>query len=244
MGKSFFVDLTLCTACRGCQVACKQWHKLPAEKTHNWGSHQNPKDLSFITYKVVRFQEQMKNGVLQWLFFPDQCRHCVEPPCKYVADEYDEGAILIDQETGAVIYTARTRAMNDITDPEELCPYNIPRRDPETGVWGKCDMCLDRVHNGLKPACVTSCPTGAMNFGDREDMLELANARLAKVQKKYPDAILADKDDVRVIFLCQEAPENYWDYVVADAKGASPRSPMTRKQFLAGLSRPAKVFRS
>ena len=46
-GKSFFVDLTLCTACRGCQVACKQWKDLPAEQTRNLGSHQNPQDLFF-----------------------------------------------------------------------------------------------------------------------------------------------------------------------------------------------------
>ena len=40
MSKSFFVDTTLCTACRGCQVACKQWHDLPAEDTVNQGSYQ------------------------------------------------------------------------------------------------------------------------------------------------------------------------------------------------------------
>ena len=45
MSKSFLIDTTLCTACRGCQVACKQWHDLPAEKTVNRGSYQNPEDL-------------------------------------------------------------------------------------------------------------------------------------------------------------------------------------------------------
>ena len=44
MSKSFFIDTTLCTACRGCQVACKQWHDLPAEATENRGSYQNPPD--------------------------------------------------------------------------------------------------------------------------------------------------------------------------------------------------------
>jgi hypothetical protein len=41
-GKSFFVDLTKCTACRGCQIACKQWNKLPAEQTRNHGSTRTP----------------------------------------------------------------------------------------------------------------------------------------------------------------------------------------------------------
>ena len=49
MAKAFLVDTTLCTACRGCQVACKQWHDLPAESTDNTGFYQNPSDLSFDT---------------------------------------------------------------------------------------------------------------------------------------------------------------------------------------------------
>ena len=46
MAKAFFVDLTRCTGCRGCQIACKQWKNLPAEETTNRGGHTNPPDLS------------------------------------------------------------------------------------------------------------------------------------------------------------------------------------------------------
>ena len=87
MSKSFLVDTTLCTACRGCQVACKQWHNLPAEETVNRGSYQNPADLSFDTYKLVRMSEKDIDGKLNWLFFPDQCRHCIEAPCEATAGE-------------------------------------------------------------------------------------------------------------------------------------------------------------
>ncbi|HKK34362.1 MAG TPA: 4Fe-4S dicluster domain-containing protein [Desulfomicrobiaceae bacterium] len=239
-GKSFFIDLTRCTACRGCQVACKQWHKLPAEKTKNWGSHQNPKDLSFITYKLVRFQEVVKDGdVTDWLFFPEQCRHCVEPPCKYVADAYDEKAILKDPNTGAVIFTERTKAL-DAEEIRESCPYNIPRADAASGIISKCDMCLDRVENGLLPACVQTCPTGAMNFGDREDMLELANERLATVKKQYPDAVLGDPDETRVIYLYQMEPMSYYEFAVA---GISPMPLYNRKQMLAKLFTPLRTSR-
>ena len=213
MSKSFFIDLTKCTACRGCQVACKQWHKLPAEETVNWGSHQNPMDLSFITYKLVRFAEVGDAKDLRWLFFPEQCRHCIDPPCKAVADDDDESAIFVDEKTGAVIYTDMTRNIT-VTDPEELCPFNVPRRNEKTGVWSKCDMCLDRVHNGMLPACVQACPTGTMNFGEREDMLKMARERLAVVQKKNKKAVLAVPEDVNVIYLCQYDPEDYYKFVV------------------------------
>ncbi len=220
-GKSFFVDLTLCTACRGCQVACKQWKNLPAEKTRNVGSHQNPQDLSFNTIRLVRFHEMRDdNGKLHWNFFPEQCRHCLEPPCKYIGNMYSQNGIEQDAATGAVVMTSRTASIGDTVTSEELCPYNVPRMDEETGQWSKCDMCLDRVEAGLLPACVQSCPTGTMNFGDREDMLALAEKRLAEVQKTNPDAYLADPESVRVIYLCTAEPEGYNGNLLAAMDGS------------------------
>jgi len=210
-GKSFFVDTTLCTACRGCQVACKQWHDLPAEETKNRGTHQNPADLSFVTYKLVRFNEVMVNGKLKWLFFQDQCRHCLEPPCEMTAD--DPEAIFRDPATGAVIYTAKTKNL-DTQAVIDSCPYNIPRAAKD-GTLAKCDMCIDRVENGLEPACVKTCPSGAMNFGDREEMLALAKKRLAEVKKTHPKARLLNPDDIRVIFLVEEDPQLYYTFAVA-----------------------------
>ncbi|MEA3415689.1 MAG: 4Fe-4S dicluster domain-containing protein [Thermodesulfobacteriota bacterium] len=96
----------------------------------------------------------------------------------------------------------------------ESCPYNIPRKAPD-GTLAKCDMCIDRVENGLPPACVQTCPTGAMNFGDRDEMLALARQRLAIVKKKYPKAMLIDEDAVSVIYLVAEDPELYHEFAVA-----------------------------
>lgn len=235
-GKSFFVDLTLCTACRGCQVACKQWKKLPAEHTRNVGSHQNPQDLSYQTIRLVRFNEaREKDGKLNWLFFPEQCRHCIEPPCKYIANMYAPGAVVQDPKTGAVVMTDKAIIRKSKLNSWELCPYNVPRQDPATGLWTKCDMCLDRVEMGMLPACVQSCPTGTMNFGDRADMLKLANERLAEVKKTKPDAYLANPEDVRVIYLCESAAENYHDTLLASAE--------QRKTILANRATPSKSSR-
>ncbi len=210
-GKSFFIDTTLCTACRGCQVACKQWHDLPAEKTSNRGTYQNPADLSFMTYKLVRFEEVVTGGKLKWLFFPDQCRHCIEPPCEMAAD--DRKAIFKDSATGAVIYTANTKKL-DAQEIVDSCPYNVPRAAKD-GTLAKCDMCIDRVENGLLPACVKTCPTGAMNFGDRDDMLSMARKRLSVVKKSQSKAQLLDADYVRVIYLVAEKPSLYHNFAMA-----------------------------
>lgn len=213
MSMSFLIDTTRCTACRGCQVACKQWHGLPPEKTTNHGSYQNPADLSFSTYKLVRMQEHIVDGRVRWLFFPDQCRHCIEPPCKETVG--DESAIFTDLATGAIIYTTNTKGY-DVLTIEEACPYNIPRANAD-GIISKCDMCLDRVQNSQPPACVKTCPTGAMRFGKRDEILSLADRRLAVAKKKFPKARLVDPADVRVIYLTAYEPEYYHEYAVAAA---------------------------
>jgi formate dehydrogenase iron-sulfur subunit len=229
-GKSFFIDTSLCMACKGCQVACKQWHDLPAEKTVNRGTYQNPADLSFVTYKLVRFNETFIDGKLKWLFFPDQCRHCLEPPCEMTAE--DPGAIFRDPATGAVLFTANSKDI-DTQEVIEACPYNIPRTARD-GTLAKCDMCNDRVRNGLLPACVKTCPAGAMNFGDRDEILVMAKNRLATVKKTYPKAKLLDPDDVRVIYLVTEDPMLYHSFAVASNSAFD----ISRKVALNKLLRP------
>jgi len=230
MSKSFFIDTTLCTACRTCQVACKQWHDLPAEETNNRGTYENPADLSFDTYKLVRMREEVIGGKLKWLFFPEQCRHCVEAPCLETAG--DASAIYRDAATGAIIFTANTKGMN-VDEIIESCPYNIPRKGPD-GTLAKCDMCLDRVHNGLLPACVKTCPTGAMNFGERPDMVALAKNRLSIVKKANPKATLLDADDVNVIYLVAEKPGLYHKFAVA----SNTAFDITRKVALRRMFKP------
>ncbi|MGD9022150.1 MAG: 4Fe-4S dicluster domain-containing protein [Deltaproteobacteria bacterium] len=230
--KSFFVDTTLCTACRGCQVACKQWHDLPAEETVNRGTYQNPADLSFVTYKLVRFNEVVVSGKLQWLFFPDQCRHCLEPPCEMTAD--DPKAIFRDPATGAVIYTANTKKVN-AQAVIDSCPYDIPRACKD-GTLAKCDMCIDRVENGLLPACVATCPTGAMNFGNRDEILDMAKKRLSVVQRTHRKAKLIDPEDIRVIFLVAEDPQLYHKFATASRTAFDVTRALAIKRLLRPLS--------
>jgi len=170
--------------------------------------------------------ETMIDNRLQWLYFPDQCRHCEDAPCLETA--FDEDAIYKDGKTGAILYTQNTKAL-DADEITGSCPYNIPRKGAD-GVISKCDMCNDRIHNGLQPSCVTACPTGAMTFGDREQILDLAAKRLKKVKARFPKAQLLDPDTVNVIYLVGFDPKNYSDYAVASLdRGGVSRSVAMRK---------------
>lgn len=236
MSKAFFIDTTRCTACRACQVACKQWHDHKAVPTKQRGTHQNPPDLTSQNYKLVRFSEHMIDGRVQWLFFPDQCRHCDPPPCKAVSDMYVDDAIIIDETTNAVICTEESKKLTEdqCQEVREGCPYDIPRRNDETGALTKCDMCIDRVQAGLLPMCVKSCCTGTMHFGDREDMVKLAHEHLEKVKKEFPDAELLDEDYVSVIFLVSHARGKYHEYAHRSV------TPFNRSEFLAKIISPVK----
>lgn len=237
MPKAILIDTTKCTACRGCQVGCKEWKDFPAVPTKQRGTHQNPPDLTHYNFKLVRFSEHMEaDGTVRWYFFPDACRHCLDAPCKSGASQED--AIIQDKDTGAVLYTEKT-AKESFDTIKSSCPYDIPRLDPKTKRIVKCDMCIDRVKKNLLPMCVKSCAMGAMSFGERADVLKKAAERLAVVQKQFPKAQLCDMDSVSVIYLVTDAPTKYHKFAVADASDALPGH-MTRKEMLAGVLSPLR----
>jgi len=238
MPKAFLIDTTHCTACRGCQVGCKEWKNFPAIATKQRGTHQNPPDLTHYNFKLVRFTEHLEtDGRVKWNFFPDQCRHCLDAPCMSGASV--PGSIVKDEATGAVIYTEKTVKEN-FAAIKGSCPYDIPRLDPKTKRIVKCDMCIDRVKANLLPMCVKSCAMGAMHFGDRADMLALAAKRLVAVQQKFPKAQLCDMESVSVIYLVADAPAKYHKFAVADASDVKGAPGMSRGELLAGLLAPLR----
>jgi formate dehydrogenase iron-sulfur subunit len=95
----------------------------------------------------------------------------------------------------------------------DACPYNIPRMDPKTGTLTKCHMCYMRIRERHEPSCVTTCPTGALKFGDRKDIMAMAEESLDKAKKKFGvEANLVNSGEVRVIYLLIADPEKYHEF--------------------------------
>lgn len=202
-GKFFLIDTTRCMACRGCQVACKQWNKLPATKTKQYGTYQNPPDLDGNTYRVVRFEEHpSKENSVAWYFFTEACRHCLKPPCKIKADQIKKGAIIVN-DFGAVLFTKGTKELEkSFKVIKQACPWSIPTWSKKQRKLVKCHMCFQRVEAGLEPACTKTCPTGALNFGDEAQIKKLANERLTAAKKKFGGrGEILDLEDVRTLYL-------------------------------------------
>ena len=182
MAIAMLLDLAKCTACRGCQAACKQWNDLPAVKTTNRGSYQNPADLSYDTYTLIRFKEyERPDGSFAWLFLNQRCLHCTEAVC---VDVCPTGA-LQHNELGFVSFDESK--CNGCGYCVQFCPFGIPRlsevdKTSTQAKSSKCTFCQDRVTNGVEPACAKACPTGAITFGDRDALIAHGKARVEELK--------------------------------------------------------------
>ncbi|MBN2284641.1 MAG: 4Fe-4S dicluster domain-containing protein [Deltaproteobacteria bacterium] len=221
-------DLSKCTGCRGCQLACKQWNQLPAKQTYNRGTYQNPPDLQPNTWMLIRFQEVSNgNGDVKWLFRKEACMHCTDAACVKVCP------------SGALHYTKYgTVALDEkkcIGCKECIfaCPFNIPRYDPATDKVAKCDMCFSRIDNGLEPACVKACPTGALQFGDKDEMIKLAYQR---VKELGGDASVYGDKYVKGTHMIYVLPEKAGLYEGLPEKPRVPLSVLAWKDLLKPLS--------
>ncbi|HMC15954.1 MAG TPA: DmsC/YnfH family molybdoenzyme membrane anchor subunit [Albitalea sp.] len=147
----FFFTADNCIGCHACEAACSE-------------KNDNPAHLAFRSV-----------GYVEGGSFPDYkrmnismaCNHCDDPVClkgcptRAYTKHTEYGAVLQDPETcfGCGYCTW-------------VCPYNAPQLDPVKGQVSKCNMCVDRLEVGLKPACVSACVGNALDFGVIEKIPE------------------------------------------------------------------------
>jgi formate dehydrogenase iron-sulfur subunit len=205
------IDISRCIGCKACQAACMEWNDLRTEPVGvNEGFYTNPRDLSDQTWTLMRFREENVEGSLRWLILKDGCLHCADPGCLKACPapgaivQYSNGIVDFHEEScigcGYCI---------------SACPFNIPRLRKEDSKVYKCTLCSDRVSVGLEPACIKTCPTGALQFGSKEDMLFQAQGRLADLRERgFAKAAVYDPSGVggtHVVFVLPhgDRPEAY-----------------------------------
>jgi formate dehydrogenase iron-sulfur subunit len=227
------IDVSRCIGCKACQSACMEWNDLRGEVGENVGFYTNPADLDDQTWTLMRFYEENIQGSLQWLILKDGCLHCADPGC-----------LRSCPSPGAIVQYA-----NGIVDFHEEqcigcgycisgCPFNVPRMRKEDSKVYKCTLCSDRVSVGLEPACVKTCPTGAIHFGTKADMVFEAEERLVDLRSRgYASAAVYDPQGVggtHVVFVLPhgDRPEAYG---LPRAPRVSPVVALWRSGFARGL---------
>ena len=142
MPKGMFVDTSICTGCKACQVACKEWNALPHEPGHfrfdpvekrpvavnfTGNSYDNTGALSATDWRHVRFIEQFSEdrSRARWFFSSDSCKHCNDAGCL------------------------------------NACPTGAIVRTDLGNVFIQQDVCI-----GCK-YCIPSCPYGVISLSER-----------------------------------------------------------------------------
>ena len=197
--KTILVSPELCIGCRGCQTACKEWNRLEGEKTVNRGSTENPPDLSTNTFNKIRYVElPSEKQSVRWLFVSQRCMHCGDAGCMKICPapgalfKTPEGAVAYDKDKCIGCRLCVTS-----------CPFNVPRYDANNKI-SKCHLCADRISQGLTPACTKTCPTGALSYGDRDELIGLA--KKAGYAKVYGEK---DLEGLGAVYAFTDAPKIY-----------------------------------
>lgn len=177
----FYFTADNCIACHACESACSEKNDLPAH----------------LAFRSVGYVEGGKYPEYTRLNISMACNHCDDPVClkgcptRAYTKFAEYGAVLQDPEIcfGCGYCTW-------------VCPYNAPQLDTSTGQVSKCNMCVDRLEAGLKPACVSACLAGALDFGvieavpENRDSLDISIPGFPATDITYPNIRFQQKKDL------------------------------------------------
>jgi Fe-S-cluster-containing dehydrogenase component len=178
------VDTTRCIGCRSCEVGCALAHSLPVPDVASDGALEAERTTSETAWTVVNRFETDAGEV----FVKKQCMHCWQPACAAACltnamKKTESGPVTWD---GDKCMGCRFCMVS--------CPFDIPKFEYDH--WNpriqKCNMCFERLEEGLKPACVESCPTDALMFGTKRELMEIARTRIYKHPDRYVHQIYGE----------------------------------------------------
>jgi len=136
-----------CMGCHACEVACKQEHALG------------------VGPRLIKVIENSPD------FIPVYCRHCAKAPCAEACpvnaiSRNNEGIVLIDED-----------ACIGCRDCIEACPFGAMQFDEQHEIAVKCDLCIERLAENKKPACLSVCPTGCISLGGEKSIAAVFEKR-------------------------------------------------------------------
>lgn len=218
------VDTTLCVGCRGCEAACAEANGNPPPPEGD-DVLAKRRDTSETAFTVVNRVEGVESR-----FAKKQCMHCISPACASACPV----RAMNKEPDGPVTY-----------DPSAClgcrycmiaCPFDVPKYEYSSNAprVRKCTFCARRQEAGLKPACAEVCPSGALTFGKRGELLEIAKTRIYTNPTRYVHHVFGEHEaggtswlyigdfQLEKLALRSGTPEKEVPSLVAGALGAPP----------------------
>ncbi len=166
MALGFYFDMTRCVGCRACQIACKDKNNLDVGIIFRYAK----------TYETGSFPDV---GMYN---YSGSCNHCENPACVTVCPvgamyKAEDGTVLHDDDMCIGCQACM-----------KVCPYEVPQFDKALSIVRKCDACASLRAKGQNPACVDACPSRALDFGDKEELIAKYGADLVKDLPILPDS--------------------------------------------------------
>ncbi len=170
MALGFYFDMTRCVGCRACQVACKDRNDL---------------DLG-ILFRYAKTYETGSFPKVGMYNYSGSCNHCDNPACVTVCPT---GA-MYKAEDGTVIHD--DDMCIGCQSCVKICPYGAPKYDEVRNIVRKCDACASQRAKGENPVCVDACPSRALDFGERDELIAKYGPDLVKDLPILPDSKLTN----------------------------------------------------
>jgi Fe-S-cluster-containing dehydrogenase component len=209
------VDTSKCVGCRACEVACAEANQLAGlTQLADDTVFDRPRSTQPEVFTVVNRARPGTPGDPR--FAKQQCMHCLEPACATACPV----RALEKTRSGPVVYHP-DRCLG-CRYCMVACPFEVPKYEYSSNLprVRKCTFCAERQARGLEPACTSVCPSGALQFGKREALLEEARRRVYGQPDKY----------VPVIYGEHEAGGTSWLYIgdrTPEQLGMKTNVPMT-----------------
>jgi len=164
-------DLSQCIGCLSCEVHCKTNKNLPVGPRLG---------------QIIQVGPKIVDGrpKLAFVFMP--CFHCSEPWCVPVCPT---GAMRV-RPKDQIVYVDQSLCVG-CKSCISACPWGAPQWNPQTNKVVKCDYCMDRIDQGLQPACVSKCVTHCLKFGRIGELEPEKRRKIAETVAFELDAVVS-----------------------------------------------------
>ena len=186
-------DNTRCIGCRKCEEGCNKVNELPQPDRpfSDLSVLDTKRRTTAKKYTIVNRYDNIRSNGYGPMYRKVQCNHCLEPACASACFV----RAFSKTETGAVIYDASVCV--GCRYCMIACPFEIPTYEYDSAFTPrvmKCTMCYPRISKGLLPGCVEACPTEALTYGKREDLLRIGRERIRTFPERYVDYIYGENE--------------------------------------------------